>query len=221
MDEWCLSLSTLATKSGNMAGAGAADADVNAAAAAAAAASTNVTAELDHLSASLTRTIASLQGLCEDASTRKEDAALAATVSNVVEGLLFIRVSVGGIRQLLSEGDSGAKSEEPAIDADATGQGAARGCPGFHSGLDACVTSCKTVMGKLDAVVACPDATGSEGWADDSDGRSLADSVAVHKSAGRPKEDDRQDVIKRVGAVVEPLHGAWEVLAAALRAYQP
>jgi len=174
----------------------------------------DTTAELDQLTDSLTGTIASLRGLCEEA--QKENAELVATVSNVADGLTSIQSSIESIRRLLA----GLSIKSEGNDNDGTISGVVMRCgPGFQSRLDSCVSSCGAVIERLDVVVVLSEPEG--GWGYESDWGSLADSVRDAKSTLGQQFGDRDDILRRVQVVVEPLCRAWGIILGVLEANQP
>lgn len=170
------------------------------------------TAELDHLTDSLTGTIASLRGLCEDGP--KENAELVAAVTKVADGLVSIQSSIEGIRTLLAWLD--VKSEGDADnDNGGTASGVVARCgPRFQSSLDVCRIASSAVIERLDVVVVLTEA--EEEWGYESDWCSISDSVKDAKSTLGSHLGNKEQILKRVEVVIEPLSVAWEIIFGAM-----
>jgi len=168
-------------------------------------------AELDQLTDSLTRTISELRGLCDD--TQKENAELVKTVAGIADGLASIQNSVEGIRHLLA----GLHTKSEADDDEATLSAVVARC-GPRLRTVSHVSG--AVMERLDVAVILSEPEEDE-WGYGSDWASLSDSVKDVKSTLGNQLGERDDILKRVGGVMEHLCGAWEIIVDALEASQP
>ncbi|KAK5661155.1 hypothetical protein OQA88_11046 [Cercophora sp. LCS_1] len=104
-------------------------------------------AELERLCGSLSKAVASLRGLCEDA--QKEDGELVATAVNVVVGLEAVRGSLDGIWSVLAGKEEGEEAKR------------------LKQGLGLCVRGCWGVVERLEGLRGV----------DESDWESVAESV--------------------------------------------
>ncbi|KAK0620048.1 hypothetical protein B0T14DRAFT_223135 [Immersiella caudata] len=170
----------------------------------------DTTAELDRLTDSLTRTISELRGLCDD--TQKENAELMKAVTSIADGLASIQSSVEGIRHLLA----GLYIKSEADDDEATLSAIVARC---GPRLRTVSNVSGAVIERLDIVVVL--SPEEDEWGYESDWTSISDSVKDVKSTIGNQLGERDDILKRVGGVMEPLCGAWGIILDALEASQP
>ncbi|KAK4448318.1 hypothetical protein QBC34DRAFT_407201 [Podospora aff. communis PSN243] len=171
----------------------------------------DTTAELDQLTDSLTGTITALRGLCDD--MQKENAELVKTVAGIADGLASIQSSVESIRHVLA----GLHIKSEADDDEGSISGVVARCgPKFRTVSDVS----GVVIERLDIVIVISEPE-EEDWGYESDWGSLGESVKDVKSTLGNQLDERDDILKRVGGVIEPLCGAWGIVLDALEANQP
>jgi len=192
--------------------------------------------QLDQLGASLAAIVTSLREHLQDSDGGNENnindnhvaqdaAALATTLSGVVEGLTSIRNSIGDIARILAEH----RKESPSVPSygnvdekrDKTVELSTDDFPisGVRSQLDVCYTGCRTVLEKLDGVAAAlgPNPLKKTEVYDDSDWESVAESAGGSQLLGRHHEE----VLSRVEAVIGPLGGALGILIGVFSARTP
>ncbi|KAK0715479.1 hypothetical protein B0H67DRAFT_610283 [Lasiosphaeris hirsuta] len=148
-------------------------------------------AGIARLSDSLATTIAALQVLCED---EWSDPALAVTVSRLTAGLRAAQSTVADLRRGWDESQTSDNTKF---------------IPLFYDSLGVCTTSCATLVGKVDGVLAVWDAReGSDG----SDGDSLAGPNTFRKPSPKRRPDERANQFLGFDGVVELLDDGLKVL---------